>query len=569
MSIDPDAVRYAFLLALTLAVALITIVVIARRKGKRCTRCGAKLRRGANHCPACGSLLSQPSPATPRHRAPQTQASAAELAAVQGPLAQRHFPIPSEGLSIGRQTDNDVVLAGELMVSRQHAIVTLEQGQYVLYDRDSANGTWVNNQRIFRHALTVGDRIQIGQSLFAFSLPGQPLPSPVSPAPVSPVPHTEGESFAGYYLEGLIGRGGMSEVFKAQDRNGQTVAIKILQQTDPYLVDKFVQEGNEIGPLLRDHDNIVYVHEFGQSPDNRLYIVMEFVDAPSLRRVMQQPLSEADVVNIMGQVCSALAFAHQHNVVHRDIKPENILVTAGGKVKVLDFGIAKLTSAATVTRDKIVGTPEYISPEQARGEPVRPASDVYSLGVVLYEMLAGSVPFRRPRDDDPFQAAMEVIHQHLKERPEPLRKRNPNRQVSRKLEQVTMRALKKEIKDRYPTAREMGQALGYRGTMEPPTDPDVKVRTKASLLVVQGPQRGRRIPLTDGIVTLGRLDLDPTNTGISRHHINIVYRGGSYWLQDLSKNGTWLDNQRVYGEAPLKTGSAILIGDCLLRLEGS
>jgi serine/threonine protein kinase len=486
--------------------------------------------------------------------------------AVQGPLAQQHFPISVEGLSLGRHVDNDVVLAGELMVSRHHAIITPEQGQYVLYDRDSANGTWVNDQRVFRHVLVPGDRIQIWQSQFVFALPDAPLPSPVPPVAAPSVVHVEGESFAGYHLEGLIGRGGMSEVFKARDQNGQTVAIKILQQTDPYLVNKFVQEGNKIGPLLRDHANIVYVHKFGQGPDNRLYIAMEYVDAPCLRRVMQGTLGEPEIVRIVGQVCAALAFAHQNNVVHRDIKPENILVTADGTAKVLDFGIAKLTSASTVTRDKIVGTPEYISPEQARGDPVRPASDVYSLGIVLYEMLTGSVPFRRPRVDDPLKAALEVIRQHLKDRPEPLAKRNPDIQVSKKMEQVTMRALQKNIKDRYATAQEMGQALGYTEALEPSTAPDIPVQ--ASLLILQGPRRGQRIGLVDGSLALGRLDLDPSDTAISRHHVSIVFRGGTYWLQDMSKNGTWLDNRRVYGEAPLKTGSVIMIGDNALRLEG-
>jgi serine/threonine protein kinase len=232
---------------------------------------------------------------------------------------------------------------------------------------------------------------------------------------------------------------------------------------------------------------------------------------------------------------------------------------------VLDFGIAKLTSASTVTRDKIVGTPEYISPEQARGEPVRPASDVYSLGIVLYEMLAGSVPFRRPRVDDPLRAAMEVIRQHLKERPEPLRKRNPSAQVSKRVEKVTMRALQKNIKDRYTTAKEMGKALGYGETTQPVTAPEMPVLTY--LVVLQGARRGQRIQLTNGALPLGRADLDPADTGISRHHANIIFRGGTHWLQDTSKNGTWVDNERVYGEAPLRTGSVIAIGSNVLRLE--
>jgi len=254
--------------------------------------------------------------------------------------------------------------------------------------------------------------------------------------------------------------------------------------------------------------------------------------------------------------------------VHRDIKPENILLGVDGVAKVLDFGIAKLTSASTVTRDKIVGTPEYISPEQARGEPVRPASDVYSLGIVLYEMLAGSVPFRRPQAEDPYRAAIEVVRQHLKEDPEPLRKRNPNAQVSARLEKVAMRALKKDLKDRYATAKEMGQALGYMATSQPP---GVRLAqplpSKSSLVILQGPRQGERLPLTGEMFTLGRLELGSADTTISRRHANVVFREGRYWLQDTSKNGTWVDNQRVLGEIALRTGATIVIGDSVLRLE--
>ena len=565
MSIDLDAALFLAVLSATLAGVLVVVVIVARRQGRKCRVCGAKLPRKAEQCLACGNPRVPQNPPVSRKDSPRPQVRPVELVAVEGPLAQRHFPIPPDGLGIGRQADNDVVLDGELMVSRQHAIVAWEQGQHVLYDRDSANGTWVNDQRVFRHVLVPGDRIQIGRSRFVFNYPGAPIPSPVSASPPSTVVHVAGESFAGYYLEGLIGRGGMSEVFKARDRNGHAVAIKILQQSDPYLVSKFVQEGNKIGPLLRDHPNIVYVHEFGQSTDSRLYIVMEYVDAPPLRRAMRSSLSESQIVSIIGQVCSALAFAHQNNVVHRDIKPENLLVTAEGRAMVLDFGIAKLTSASTVTRDKIVGTPEYISPEQARGEPVRPASDVYSLGIVLYEMLAGSVPFVRPSTDDAYKGAMEVIRQHLKERPEPLSRRNPNLKVSKKLERVTMKSLRKDVKDRYATAKEMGSALGYKDSMVPTPDPRPSVQ--ASLVVAQGARQGQQILLSDGGLALGRLDLDPSNTSISRHHVNIVFRGGTYWLQDMSKNGTWLNNQRIYGEVPLSTGAMIGIGDNLLRLE--
>jgi len=269
----------------------------------------------------------------------------------------------------------------------------------------------------------------------------------------------------------------------------------------------------------------------------------------------------------MGQVCCALAFAHQNEVVHRDIKPENILVTTDGVAKVLDFGIAKLTSASTVTRDKIVGTPEYISPEQVRGEPVRPASDVYSMGIVLYELLTGSVPFRRPQTDNPQQAAFAVIRQHLEESPEPVRKRNPSAVISPQLEWATMRALNKDLRDRYPTAREFGDALGC----QPPSLALASNRplkpTPASLVVLQGSRPGERFALSVQPLAMGRFELGSSNTLISRQHANISYRGGSYWLEDRSKNGTWVNHVRVYGEVPVAHGYVIEIGDNILRLE--
>ena len=541
------------------------IFVAVRRRRVAATPSEKKPARELSAQPE--SAVTPSAPAESRPPAPEPTAELPRLIATGGPLAQQVFTISSQGLSIGRHADNDIVLSDELMVSRYHAVIVQEQGQCVLYDRDSANGTWVNEQRTFRHVLAPGDRVQIWNSQFAFSpydrVPPQPPPE-VAPQPTI---HVVGECFCGYQLESLIGRGGMSEVYRARDSHGRYVAIKILNETDPYLVAKFVQEGNQIGPLLRGHENIVYVYEFGQSADRRLYIVMEYVDAPSLRKSIRGPLGEVDTIKIVGQVCSALAFAHENSVVHRDIKPENILIGTDGVAKVLDFGIAKLTSASTVTRDKIVGTPEYISPEQARGDPVLPASDVYSLGILLYEMLTGTVPFRRDRDGEPFKAAIDVIRQHLKEKPEPLHRRNPAAEISPRMERATMRALEKDLQDRYPTAKELGDALGYQEPLERVTTSVQPIQ--ANLVIVQGPRHGQRITLSSDLLPLGRRELASNNTAISRQHAKVVLRGGSYWIEDLSKNGTWVDNTRVYGEAPLVDGSVIVIGDNVLRLEQS
>lgn len=567
MSVEMYALVIA---AAVLACFFFAIVIIAaRRRRARRAQQGTRLPREAAPRPdgedqRLASGFGKQSYGTQQEPL-QSLAGVPHLIAVQGPLAPQRFVISNQGLTLGRHSDNDVMLADELMVSRHHAVITLEQGQYVVYDRDSANGTWVNGQRVFRHVLSAGDRLQIWQSQFTFSTSNTPPPSPAPPIAERPTIHVAGEQFCGYHLESLVGRGGMSEVFRARDSRGNLVAIKILQQSDPYLVAKFVQEGNKIGPLLRGHPNIIYVYEFGRSPDNRLYIAMEYVDAPSLRKRIRGPMSEVETIKIMGQVCSALAFAHDNEVVHRDLKPENILVTADGMAKVLDFGIAKLTSASTVTRDKIVGTPEYISPEQARGDPVQPASDVYSLGVVLYEMLTGSVPFPRPSTEDPYKAALDVVRQHLKAEPEPIRKRNPAVQISARVERTTMRALKKDSHQRYANAKELSQALGYRDSAVIRTAP--KAPTTANLVILQGPRQGERISLTGQPLTLGRFELGSTNTTVSRRHANLSFRGTGYWLEDTSKNGTWIDNVRVYGEAPLKPGAIVVIGESVLRFE--
>ncbi|NIV39973.1 MAG: FHA domain-containing protein, partial [Anaerolineae bacterium] len=271
----------------------LAIFIVVRRRRVAPDQSQLRLPAEPTERPDSEGAVTPRAAAESRPPAAAREAELPRLIATGGPLAQQTFPIPSQGLSIGRHPGNDIVLADELMVSRYHAVIAQEQGQCVLYDRDSSNGTWVNEQRAFRHVLAPGDRIQIWNSQFAYSpydrVPPQPQPESSSPQPTI---HVVGECFCGYYLESLIGRGGMSEVYRARDSQGRVVAIKILNETDPYLVAKFVQEGNQIGPLLRGHENIVYVYEFGQSDDRRLYIVMEYVDAPSLRKSIRGPLGE-------------------------------------------------------------------------------------------------------------------------------------------------------------------------------------------------------------------------------------------------------------------------------------
>ena len=555
------------------AIAIVTCVAVvlvlrhrktrvhARAAAEACPECGRLLPRGTANCVVCAQT---PSPAV-RSSASTPGPSLIGLA---GPVAEKVFPISPapRGLTIGRHPDNDIVIPDMLAVSRYHAQLMPEGDGFVLYDRNSANGIVVNGQRVFRHVLAHGDEIQLFGARLAFSQSGE-MPPPVS-EPASPpylaatISIGSQDRLDGCVLEEVLGRGGMSVVYRGHDEQGRVVAIKVLNVTDDYVVRKFIQE-QQIGEMLGQHPYIREVHRLGRGPQDNLFLVMEYVDGCSLRRLIGQ-LSEDEIVRIIGQCCLALAYAHDRRVVHRDIKPENILLAHDGGVKLTDFGIAKLTSSVTVTTDRIVGTPEYLSPEQARGaQHIRPSSDIYSMGIVLYELLTGQVPFPLPRNADSYRAAITVLGQHIDTPPPPIRERNPV--ATPQLEKVALRALEKNPRKRYSTALAMGRALGY---VERPVFAQAapKPGPPHGLIVVQGARSGQRILVQSESVTIGRADLDPEDTSISRRHAMLSLRGNQLWLEDISLNGTRVNGERIFGEAPLKPGDRIEIGGCALAI---
>jgi serine/threonine-protein kinase len=252
-----------------------------------------------------------------------------------------------------------------------------------------------------------------------------------------------------YRMESPLGQGGMAQVFKGTDTVlGREVAIKILSlqyAKDQSFVDRFRREAQAAARL--NHPNVVGVYDTG-SDDGTHYIVMEFVEGRTLADFLSSggSLLPERAVELASSVCVALSEAHKAGIVHRDIKPGNIMVTRGGEVKVMDFGIARAASAETVTATAtVLGTASYLSPEQAQGKPVDARSDIYSLGIVLYEMLVGRVPFGG-------DSAVAVAYKHVQEPPEPPSRINPD--ISPSLEAVVMRALAKNPDNRYQTAEE-------------------------------------------------------------------------------------------------------------------
>ncbi|MCA9948745.1 MAG: serine/threonine protein kinase [Anaerolineales bacterium] len=266
-----------------------------------------------------------------------------------------------------------------------------------------------------------------------------------------------------YKLLERIGSGGMSVVYKAQDvLLGRLVAVKMLHESftgDPDFLRRFRQEAYAAANLT--HPNIVTVHDIGQD-GQRHYIVMEFVDGQTLKQMIRTYNQEDKVMPINQmldltiQICAGIGYAHRAQLVHCDVKPQNVLVTHDNRIKVADFGIARaMTEASTQIQDsRVWGTPQYFSPEQASGIQATPASDVYSIGVIMFEMLTGKLPFKAES-----QTALAL--KHIMDQPPPVSEFNPA--VPYQLELITTKVLSKEPSGRYRTAGQLGRILSsYR-----------------------------------------------------------------------------------------------------------
>ncbi|KGK90480.1 serine/threonine protein kinase [Desulfosporosinus sp. HMP52] len=251
-----------------------------------------------------------------------------------------------------------------------------------------------------------------------------------------------------------IGAGGMAIVYKAKDLLlNRVVTIKVLREqfvTDEDFIRRFRREAQSAASL--SHPNIVSIYDVGKDGDTE-YIVMEFVEGRNLKEIIREyaPLSTEQSINLARQITGAIQNAHENHIIHRDIKPHNILVTADGHAKVTDFGIARAVSSATVTHTgDIVGSVHYLSPEQAKGIQSNEQSDIYSLGIVLYELLTGKVPYD---GETPIAIALK----HLQQEPLPPSKLNPR--ITKDFEAVIMRAIAKTPEKRYLSAKELLEDL--------------------------------------------------------------------------------------------------------------
>ena len=280
-----------------------------------------------------------------------------------------------------------------------------------------------------------------------------------------------------YQLLQRVGSGGMAEVFRARDSMLERyVAIKVLRAEyteNKSFQERFRQEARAAANL--SHPNIVTVHDFGLDR-GQLFIVMEHVPGTDLKTMLRQRgrFTVEETIPLMVQACAGIGYAHRAGLVHCDVKPHNMLVTPDKRLKVTDFGIAR--ALATIHpgehSDVVWGSPQYFSPEQAAGEPPSPASDVYSLGIVLYEMLTGSLPFTAVTPEA-------LARMHLDAKPYPVREYLPD--IPEALEQIVDKVLSKEPSARYRTADQLGRVLMRFGTQtQPEPSPELTLTPEAS-----------------------------------------------------------------------------------------
>ena len=261
-----------------------------------------------------------------------------------------------------------------------------------------------------------------------------------------------GKIFAGRYrIIRQIGRGGMADVYLAKDLilDGEEVAVKVLRtnyQTDQIAVQRFQREARAMAEL--DHPNIVRISDIGEE-DGQQYLAMEYVNGLDLKRYIKEnaPLANDVAVRIMGQILLAMRMAHTRGIVHRDLKPQNVLLTTDGVAKVTDFGIAVAFAETSLTQtNSMLGSVHYLSPEQARGAKATIQSDIYAMGIILFEMLTGRIPY----DGD---SAVTIALQHFQKPLPSVREENAN--VPQALENVVLKATAKKLSERYKSVAEM------------------------------------------------------------------------------------------------------------------
>jgi serine/threonine protein kinase len=399
-----------------------------------------------------------------------------------------------------------------------------------------------------------------------------------------------GRTIGGYQLNDVIGQGGVATVYRAfQPQLERWVAVKVLKIEESggtQFLRRFRREARAIAALR--HPNILNIHDYGED-QGYAYIVMEYVEGgPLTQRLAGQPIDCVESLTLIVPVGDALAYAHSKSIVHRDVKPANILLVRPDWPLLVDFGLVKVVgSPQKITQPgSILGTADYLSPEQVEGQEVDHRTDVYSLGIVLYEMVTGQLPFQA---NSPAESMMLRLH----EPPIPPSRLHPD--LPEVLENVLLRALERSLDARYPTmdvfVSDLKQVLAHcKSGAAQSQRHAATVRMSTTKLSAQDAVKGPQLFIaTSGValsipyldeVLIGRcdplqnrppdLDLEPYgggSAGVSRHHARFLHRPEGWFLEDLqSTNGTYVNEVRLLPHRPVRLHSGDLIRFAQLTL---
>ncbi len=390
-----------------------------------------------------------------------------------------------------------------------------------------------------------------------------------------------GKEVGGYAVTGKIGEGGMGAVYLAEDEAGKQYALKVLltaQGENEEFKRRFERESRYASSL--NHPNIVRVHEFGES-NGQAFMVMEFVQGRDLAsEIAAGPLSPDRTIAILEKVANALDAVHETGLYHRDVKPANILVaddedTGELRPRLTDFGLSKQPSqdsAPLTSAGFFVGTCQYVAPEQILAKELDHRVDVYSLGCLLYECLAGEPPFKRPREE-------QVLYAHIQDPPPKLTELRP--ELPAAIDDVIASSMAKEPDERYSTCGELVEAarealeplLQDSGAVEGADTSDVPAADCLRLRVSAGNAEGSEIRVDDEF-KIGRQEEGDGTLGqdaeISRHHARIARAGSAFTIEDLgSTNGTFVNGRRISGAEILSPGDRIQVGATTLIVQVS
>jgi len=362
-----------------------------------------------------------------------------------------------------------------------------------------------------------------------------------------------------YKITRLLGKGGMASVYLAEnpDKNPKKVAVKVLGldivDNKEYVL-RFKKEAFICSKF--SHPNIVKVHSYGII-EGKYYIVMEFIEGKDLSFYIRNNKNRTlnDILNFTLQIASALCYAHKNNVIHRDIKPQNILLDKFGRIKITDFGIAKinLPQALTQENERVAGTAYYMSPEQIKGETVDLRTDIYSMGILIYELITGRTPYE-------YDTPLAVINGHLYKTPLPLK--NYRIDIPDYLIRIINKCIAKNKNDRFNSTEEILQALKSKKIKQ------LKNNLKANIF---WEEEQKNIQILNKETYIGRDELNNIilkDQHVSRKHARIIVLDNNYIIEDLgSMNGTYVNNQKISkyylnDSDKIKIGNNVFIFNC-------